>query len=271
MTATRQLCVIIPVYRPVLSAEEKRSLLACHRHLGSHDCFLVYPEGLSPSHYTAVHPGLILKPVPPAWLSSLQHYNRMKVDPAFYALFRDYRFMMTYELDAYIFSADIAGHHGFDYDFIGAPIFEGYMDAKPDAPFLKALNSGFSIRNIAACMAVLEKLGKYRGRWKMYKTLFSAFPFLRGLTANGWRHVVANDHLRGYFSGGYFNEDMIWTQVVPELFPSFKTAPPEKAAAFSFEVNAERLYRLNGNRLPLGCHAWAKFPSFWKRHIPAIA
>ncbi|GAA0558649.1 hypothetical protein GCM10009415_45790 [Chitinophaga japonensis] len=194
----------------------------------------------------------------------------MKVDEQFYALFKAYEFLMTYELDAYIFSADIAGHNGFAYDFIGAPVFEGYMAAGPDAPFLEALNSGFSIRRVQSCIWVLERLRKYKVRWKRYKLLLAAMPFLEKIIKNGWRQVAFNDHLRGYFTNGYFNEDMILTQVVPALFPVFKVAPPEVAAAFSFEVNPERLYRLNRNRLPLGCHAWTKFSAFWQEHIKLI-
>ncbi|HEY0272777.1 MAG TPA: DUF5672 family protein, partial [Chitinophaga sp.] len=193
------------------------------------------------------------------------------MEVTFYRLFASYSFMMTYELDAYIFSADIAAHHGFQYDFIGAPVFEGYMEATPDAAFLPILNSGFSIRRISSCLTALQSLRQYRWRWKWQQFLLSRFRFLRAWFSPATVQAVLDDHLKGYFKGGYFHEDMIWTFVVPALFPFFRTAPPEVAARFSFEVNAARLFRLNRQQLPLGCHAWARFPDFWKDHIPAAA
>ena len=44
---------------------------------------------------------------------------------------------------------------------------------------------------------------------------------------------------------------------------------PEEAIAFSFELSPSYLYKLNGNYLPFGCHAWYKYEyeNFWKQHI----
>ncbi len=266
MTVLSKLCVIIPVHKSVLSGEEKLSLLACYRHLKTFDCFLVFPEGMPVDEYLAIHPRLKLKPVAPQWLSSLENYNRMKLSVPFYQQFAGYEFMMTYELDAYIFSSRIQEYHGFDFDFIGAPVFEGYLEASPDAPFHGALNSGFSIRNVKACLTRLKLLKRYRMKWKFYRFIYANFPALRRRLKQEQDAIFFNYHLKRYYSGKSFNEDMIWTQVIPLLDPSFKTAPPETAATFSFEVNPERLYELNNGRLPLGCHAWLRFP-FWEKHI----
>lgn len=268
MTAIRKLCVIIPVHKPSLSPEEASSLLACYRHLQTFDCFLVFPEGLLINDYLAIHPGLLPKPVAPSWLASLKNYNNMKMSVQFYQQFADYEFMMTYELDSYIFSSEIQQHHGFDFDYIGAPIFDGYMDAKPDASFLGALNSGFSIRNIRACLIVLKLLKKYKLRWKLNRFAYSNVTLLRKKISRNQHNILFNDHLKGYFSGKSFNEDMIWSQVVPLIFPFFRVAPPETAAIFSFEVNPAQLLELNNGQLPLGCHAWPKFSSFWGKYIP---
>ncbi|KAA2239896.1 hypothetical protein F0L74_27305 [Chitinophaga agrisoli] len=267
MRADPKLCVIIPAHKSRLTVEEAISLQACYNRLQHYHCYLLHgADGFSPEEYLDIHPQLKLKRVPANWLSSVQQYNRMKVNPSFYELFRDYQFMLTYELDAYIFSNDITAHHGFDYDYIGAPIFEGYQQAAPDAPFHGALNSGFSMRNVTACRVMLDKLQLYKAWWKKNKFLLVNFPFLRRVVNPNWRSVMDHDHLRGYLKGGYFNEDIIWSEVIPALFPSFKVAPPEAAALFSFEVNPERLYQLTG-QLPLGCHAWTRFPAFWKNHI----
>ena len=266
-----KLCVIIPAHKSRLTVQEQISLQACSHQLKGHDCFLLYGAATSPQAYLDIFPQLILQPVPDTWLSSVQHYNNMKVNPAFYDLFSHYEFMLTYELDAYIFHNDIDACHGFEYDFIGAPIFEGYLQAKPEAPFRRALNSGFSMRNISACREMLSKLQRYKQWWKRNKFFLVNFPFLRRLVKSNWQRVMDHDHLRGYLKDDYFHEDIIWTEIIPELFPAFKIAPPEVALSFSFEVNPERLYHLNGAQLPLGCHAWPRFPAFWESHIRLTA
>ncbi|RBL93862.1 DUF5672 family protein [Chitinophaga flava] len=267
MAVHNSMCVIITVHQPYMSAEEEVSLLACYRHLKAYDCFLVFPAGMDTVSYQHIHPQLILQPVAPEWLSSILHYNRMKVNPSFYALFSDYQFMMTYELDAYIFSSDIAAHHGFDYDFIGSPIFEGFMNATPGAPFMEMLNSGFSIRNISIGRKALKRLRQYRVIWKGYRFLLSNAAWLCKMVPASTRELIYNYHLTNYYKGFDFNEDIIWSQVFPAIYPAFRVAPLERAYRFGFEVNAAELYELNHHRLPLGCHAWSKFPGFWKTYI----
>ena len=48
----------------------------------------------------------------------------------------------------------------------------------------------------------------------------------------------------------------------------FKLAPVADAVKFSFETNPDVLYRINGHRLPTGCHAWWQYNlPFWKPFI----
>ena len=72
MNEKLSLCVIIPVHKPKPTVDEVVSLRACKKQLAQYDCFLVYPEGMDTAAYTAVHNGLQLKPVDPAWLSSVE-------------------------------------------------------------------------------------------------------------------------------------------------------------------------------------------------------
>ena len=74
-----------------------------------------------------------------------------------------------------------------------------------------------------------------------------------------------------FFTDEYVNEDIIWSRIIPEFFPGFKIANTETAIKFSFEANPDRLYQLNNNQLPIGCHAWPKFKSFWKDYIPELS
>lgn len=270
MQKTNCLCVIIPVHKPDITMEEEISLNACKRQLIDYDCYLVFPDGMNIKTYVSIFDNLLLKPVDSKWLSSLELYNKMKLSLAFYEMFRDYKFMLTYELDAYIFNANFNETKVFSFDFIGAPLFRGYLTAPPDAPFIPGCNSGFSIRNIESCTNVLRSLGRYRSHWRIYRCFLSKFPWFRlqlDRLTKGHYDIFLNGKLGFYFASDHINEDQVWSQIIPKLFSSFTVADSLSSLRFSFEHNPERLLDSNAGQLPLGCHGWPKYLNFWKKYI----
>ena len=62
-------------------------------------------------------------------------------------------------------------------------------------------------------------------------------------------------------------EDCVFTI---ELRNNFKLAPIELCREFSFQEMPHIQYKKNGNKLPMGCHAFRKFNErFWKQYITA--
>jgi len=270
MSANRNLCVIIPVHKPSLTADEQVSLKACKKNLSQCDCFLVFPQGMDVAAYTGVFSGLVPMPVNPVWLSSVEQYNKMKLNAAFYQLFDQYTHLLTYELDAYIFSPYVEAARAFDFDYIGAPFFEGYWQATSASPFMPGCNSGFSVRNISACINALNAMRRYRFHWLLYRVFLRPVSSLRlklnRLTNKRW-DVFITGRFSFYFDDFHINEDVVWSEIIPKLFPSFRVADPMSALAFSFEYNLEKSLALNNGKLPLGCHAWYKHLDFWKAYI----
>ena len=150
----KNICVIIPTHKSNLTPYELISLNACKKQLNVYDCYLVYPNGMDTNEYTTVLDTLILSPVNPKWLSNIENYNRMKINIEFYYLFKKYTHLITYELDAYIFNSELNHYPTFLFDFIGAPLFENYINASYDDIFIKGCNSGFSVRNVQSCINV---------------------------------------------------------------------------------------------------------------------
>ena len=65
-------------------------------------------------------------------------------------------------------------------------------------------------------------------------------------------------------------EDQFWSLVAPKNFNWFNVAGVQDAMDFSIEMQPRRVYEMNGQRLPFGCHAWWKYDfEFWKPHIEA--
>ncbi|MBD1393299.1 DUF5672 family protein [Mucilaginibacter glaciei] len=272
MNRDLNICVVIPVHQPVPSVHELISLKAAASKLNIYDCYLVHPQGMDISAYTAVFANLILQPVDALCLTSVEQYNKLKLNLAFYKLFEAYQYMLTYELDAYIFDADFEAVGALEFDFIGAPFFEGYWDAAPGAQLVKGCNSGFSIRNNHSCIQVLSAMGRFKPGWFLYRVSLAYSSRLRqwlNKITGGKYEIYLSGKFAFYFADFHLNEDVVWTEVVPQMFPCFKVADPISALKFSFEYNLADSLRLNGDKLPLGCHAWQKHIDFWGPYIDA--
>ena len=60
-------------------------------------------------------------------------------------------------------------------------------------------------------------------------------------------------------------EDCVFTQALKHLF---NLAPLKVCRQFSFQDTPSIFFKQNGNKLPMGCHAFRKFNwQFWKKYI----
>ena len=190
-------------------------------------------------------------------------YNRLLKFPGLYKSFMAYDFMLIHQLDAFVFMDELHYWCERGYDSIGAPIFEGEVAATPDSPMIGQGNGGFCLRNILHCYRITRKV-------KKLKFTRSFEDENRPFYINFYRYIK---HQMVYIYSLYpfqpiINEDLFWAQVIPENFPDFKVPEPAEAMKFSFEVNPDILFQLNGQKLPFGCHAWWKYNlSFWKPFI----
>jgi hypothetical protein len=72
-----------------------------------------------------------------------------------------------------------------------------------------------------------------------------------------------------WFAANYtLNEDLFWSDRAKLFYPNFKTAPVDVALHFSFERFPRYCFQKNGNQLPFGCHAWARWDrEFWEPYL----
>lgn len=262
------IAVIVPVHKPILNPLEIKSLMQCKKILKDYHVFLLYPEQMHPSNFTDIFPNIKLLPVSEEWLSSKENYNKMKCSLLFYKLFEKYDFLLTYELDSYIFSDQWGEANCFDYDYIGAPWFEGFVDTDHIS---RVGNSGFSMRNIKKCIIILQKKESHTQLWmfivkyRLYKVFQLSIFFC--ISDKSWNLRCKNYYFQRFYSDDNINEDIFWSDVVPKLF-SFKIATISDGIKFSFEKNPKTLFTINNFKLPIGCHAWEKYdPNFWTEFI----
>lgn len=235
--------VVIPIYKNQLSKHEQVSLDRCLAVLANHPITIIAPNGLSFENICFKNINVKFEFFEKFYFESVDSYSRLMLTTEFYRRFLDYKYILIYQLDAFVFKDELLEWCSKGFDYIGAPwLDESYIKfwsqnfstlrkifKKINITFKHSVgNGGFSLRNVKKSLLVLHLFNKQVSQWKLY-------------------------------------EDIFWAYFVTSYFPFFKVADMNTAIRFSFETYPDKCYKLNDNKLPFGCHAWAKHNlSFWR-------
>ncbi|SFZ92963.1 hypothetical protein SAMN05428642_1021101 [Flaviramulus basaltis] len=259
----KKVVIVIPIYNDCPSEFELISFRQCFKILDKHPIKIIAPHGLSMGKYQEVVSSFEVVYIDSKWQSSIEKYNKLKMSQFFYKFFDDYQYLLTYELDAFVFKDELLHWCNKGYDYIGSPWFLGYEN--PTNEFLGVGNSGFSLRNVRAMKRAIRKVyineaaHFYFG--KRNRVTFKLSTLLNYLLI----YFGENDTIQ---RAAHTNEDAFIAQIIAKRIKDFKIAPIREAIQFGFEVKPKYLYQLNENRLPMGCHAWWKYDlKFWKPFI----
>jgi hypothetical protein len=260
--------VVLPIHKSNPTAYELISFTQCFRILFKHPICILAPYGLDLSAYKERVNTFDIKYIPTHWQSSIEMYNKLKKSLFFYKLFKDYEYILTYELDAFVFKDELATWCDKGYDYIGAPWFDKLGAADMNSKILGVGNSGFSLRNIHAIHRYIQQ---YVHKSKRYYS-YNAFIKLVGMSEYFLGHIKRifgiNDTVEKFCNEP---EDMTICFKLKNKFPSLHIADVEEARRFAFEFNPRLLYQLNNNELPFGCHAWWRYDlDFWKPTIESF-
>lgn len=254
--------VVVPLYKPVLDADERLSLAHNAEVLCRYPHVLLVPAGMPTDGILPLLPDgldLLVVEVGTHWLgreNGIAGYNRMMLSHEFYDLFADCEYILICQTDAWVFRDELALWCDEGYDYIGAPwvkrniysnpliacylalrrrLFEREMRLLRQSLFDKVGNGGLSLRRVEAC------------RRACVEYACEADFFI--------------EH-----SGHLYNEDVFWA-VIPR---GFRYPDVRRALDFAFDTNPSYCYALTQRRLPFGCHAWSKprYLRFWRRFIP---
>lgn len=295
--AENSCCIVIPVYRIPLPETELASLANTMRLLGPYPIRLVCPQGLNPGRDPALaallgeassaQRNVEPLPLPARYFASTSTYNKLMLSPLFYKEFLDWNYILLVQLDAWLFSADLAPWLGLRCAYLGAPLLS--LEDLPlglSYPREAVGNGGLSLRHVAQHRHVLSSW-RFRAwpvlgvrellrahaplqPWASRPSVGSLLRMVNRLLlvllrVTSWRNSLA------YYARCGLNEDILLGLLVPRIFPRFYVPDPSIAARFSLDENpaffAQRY--LGPDRLPFGCHAWQKsYASFW-RSLPA--
>lgn len=254
---SRQLvAVTIPIYKRYPDENELISLKQCFAVLHSHPIVFFAPMSLDITFYEDFCKSRSVFKVErfnDDYFKGIDGYNALMLSKHFYRAFNNYKYILIYQLDAFVFKDELEMWCKKGYDYIGAPyIFVDYdtYPIKVLTKFRKALkymqsifpgsyqykrvgNGGFSLRKISKCLFLLN---------------------FKKLQPRLWT-ILMEDNFFSY-----------WGNL---MFTLFRLPEETEAAKFSIELDPQKTFDLIGKQLPFGCHAYLRYePQFWSKYIP---
>ncbi|WAC01876.1 DUF5672 family protein [Lacinutrix neustonica] len=144
---------------------------------------------------------------PKHYFETVYGYNSLMLSDAFYERFLNFKYLLIYQLDAFVFKNELLQWCEKDYDYIGAPwiaspdtllkkmlsIFNSKRKRERQKIFFKVGNGGFSLRNIAKCYQIAQEM----------------------------KSEIATN-LKREKNDFYIMEDVFWSIIVPKHYSDFK-------------------------------------------------
>lgn len=264
--SNKRVVIVIPTHRTNFTKDDELSLAHLKKYLNKYDTFFVIPYNISSKTFTSR--GYKVKRVDDNFFGTLRRFNEALLTRKFYEIFKDYDFMLIYQLDALVFSNQLSRWVNSGYDFMAAPWFRpiiGYLSHKKGSP-RSGGNGGFSLRNIKKALKILNivnKSAKRSSKNSFIRKLWFLSALISGKSHKIWLNAPADNYP--------FNEDGFWSLEAPKYDPRYKVAPFKKALKFGFERFPDKCFKLNNYKLPFGAHAWEKYDKeFWLQNAPIL-
>lgn len=282
---SNEVIVIIPTYKKYdkLTLDEKKSLNQCYKILKNYQICLVHPFNLEINSYkktlnTELKYELLNTPFESKYFNDITGYNDFMLSINFYTSFKEYKYILIYQLDCWVFKDELSHWCSLNYDYIGAPIFKNFGTYELGNKIDVIGNGGFSLRKINKFLEVLTWKGKILGishylkEFKQKRNLKSIFKIL--INGLGYHNNVP--YLLSLYKRNLINEDVFFSYNF-QSGANIEIHVPEVSAAikFSFDRSPQYLYDLNQKQLPFGCHGWnrqdniysIKDKLFWENFI----
>lgn len=259
----KKVAIVIPTHKSSLNRDDLTSLRHLKKHLDKFDRYFVVPEKMDPAGFKQKKAKFIK--FADHYFADWRGYNELLLQKDFYLKFKDYEYILIYQLDVLVFSDELIKWCRKDYDYIAAPWYRpiiGWLSHKRGLP-ASGGNGGFSLRKVKSAIQVLNKIKKLSTR-KTENPLFRKLWFLKALLTGKLHHIWLNAPADNY----PFAEDGFWSIEAPKYLRNYKVPTFREALKFAFERFPKKSYELNNNELPFGVHAWKKYDEeFWKPYI----
>ena len=264
---SKRVAVTVPLASyPELSPDEEISLRHLRHYLGAYDRFVLAPESMD-----VPHDDFEIIRFPDRYFGSANAHTRFIMTPGYYETFRDYEFILTYQLDALVLSDELLDWCDAGLDFVSAPNY-GLADH-----FSMPCSGGFALRRVESFLKVFYSdrfavdPDEYWRRLSAGKPLASRLlnlprKYLKRMRR--FNNVQRDIDLFLQETNGPLLEDEFFVLKGPRYNPDFKLPSIETALRFAFDEHPRAAFDLAGGRLPFGAHAWFKQDrEFWAPYL----
>ena len=255
-----RLAIVIPIISSRLTPDEELSLALLRRFGSSYPKIILHPEGLALDFDINGFQTLALDP---ANFDGISAYNALMMSAWFYRLFAAFDHILIYQTDCLLLSDEIAPWLDKPWSYYGAPYF------RRNGKLKSVGNGGFSLRRVADHIAVLEARDISRGGLtSVMVRQYLKGTYLRYLA----RFLVGRDWSARAFVAEFDRaEDEFWIYYAPLFHAGFTLPPALEVVGFAAESRSALVVELNGGKLPLGVHAWARHDRpFWVKALTQI-
>lgn len=259
----KRVAIVIPTHRSALNADDLTSLRHLEKYLGKFPRYFVIPDKVDPKNFNQKKAKFIK--FSNHYFSSWRGYNELLLQKDFYLKFKDYEYILIYQLDVLVFSDKLLHWCDKGYDYVAAPWYRpviGWLSNKKGMP-ASGGNGGFSLRKVKSAIKVLNKVERLKTRHTangMLRKLWFFKALLTGKLHDIWLNAPADNYP--------FAEDGFWSIEAPKYIKNYRVPAFNDALEFAFERFPKRSFILNNRRLPFGVHAWKKYDGkFWKTFI----
>ena len=197
--------VLIPIYKAEITHFEKISLMQCVKILSKYPIKFFAPENLDLKNYSEIYPNLSVEVFDPVFFKNIQTYNNLMLSSIFYKRFIGYKYMLIYQLDAFVFRDELEFWCNKGFDYIGSPWFDHNL-----------------INNIHQSLFQSKYL-----LIKFFKRLFFSnnknFVGNGGLSLRRVKTLYYITKFKFFYKNIFIsNEDIFWGVFVPMFYPFFK-------------------------------------------------
>jgi len=254
--------VIIPIYKLHPSKGEAISLAQCCKILGNYPITFIKPHSLDPHFYisSSTQAKFNIESFDDEFFKNKCGYNRLMLSEEFYSRFLNTKYILIYQLDAFVFKDELELWCKKGYDYIGAPWLD-YIKKS----FFKRIK-----------FSLISKKHYRSNRKQPGSILPTDMQFYKRVGNGGFslRHVEKFytickekkkmvEYYNAHSDHHYFNEDVFWSLEVNRKDKVLKIPDYKTALHFSFEQKPGYAFGITKGKLPFGCHAWDVFSEFW--------
>lgn len=230
----KKVCIVIPVYKQNLNLFEKISLQQVLRTLGHYPIYLISPDTLEIQYEELSGYQYSVCQFDERYFQNTAAYSELMLSSFFYERFLEYKYMLVYQLDCFVFFDGLSDFCDMDYDYIGAPQYHSWTKD------IVVGNGGLSLRKTDAVLRVVKQ----------------------------YDEIVQEPYYRDYFRKW---EDNFFSYCGRKRETGFKVPEISLANSFSTVMDVENsIQNIPVKGLPFGTHGWDHVNfGFWKDIIKA--